>query len=538
VRRRSTPKATPKETPKAAVKKAATPATKHRRSVAVTPMTPASPGSPGRRVARWPDGKWKRALEKDAEMARDRGGGPDARSRLALRDVALTLRHGAQHGTTVKFTTAHPSLRPMPVPHPFRPDELALFDTHVRFVTAAPGGLVKPDAAELVSDEQKKPFADANAARMQELVDANGADALFLFTDGARQEGDHAEHRGEACAGAFVVCVGADPKAAGALRHQAQVPVAALACVYTAELCMIHDAFEYVIDNRATLFAGVADPKLVLVTDSKSSLESLRTTWLRRIGRKEQIVARQLFDLAALGVRTTLAFVFSHVGGAPGNAYVDDLATEACEDAGDAPDDDLWQVDTTRRMLLDRHNAIDSDVGRLVEPGEKVAGKARAFRFRHVPYLTYYRPSQRLPREMPRDAEVALYRARLGMLPAAGGVLHGFVELCPLCGHVDVIGRHGRTMEHLAKCLPAHSGGLLHLDIDTFWADPQLAVVQLAKATEYIAEVQRARGPQQPAAAAEPSSEPAPDSTPTNTSRSKRVLNKEKQTRGRNTKSI
>ncbi|MGH2927258.1 MAG: reverse transcriptase domain-containing protein, partial [Solirubrobacteraceae bacterium] len=83
----------------------------------------------------------------------------------------------------------------------------------------------------------------------------------------------------ERCAGAFVVCRGPDPSAPGARILTRSVGVPPIACVYTAELTVIDVALDYVLRNLDKLFGEQhASRKLVLVTDSKSSLESVQTT--------------------------------------------------------------------------------------------------------------------------------------------------------------------------------------------------------------------------------------------------------------------
>jgi ribonuclease HI len=362
-------------------------------------------------------------------------------------------------------------LRPLSTPHPFPPHELALFDTHVRFVTAAPGGLIKPkEPIEEWTDEVKKQFKDANTQRMQDLVDANGANALFIYTDGSREE----EQRGrnpERCAGAFVVCSGPRPNKRS-VKHEETVPAAPIACVYTAELLSIDKALAHVIANYEVLFAH-RPKRLVLVTDSKSSLESMRTTWLSRINRKEQDAVRKLHDLALLGIHTTLAFVFSHVGGAPGNDYVDKLATAGCTKYGTLWRDPVWNIDTTRRVLRNRHETVDKALAHA---------KGAKFRFRNVPDSVA--PSGDLPLEMPRWKERLVYRARVGMLPAAGGMLHGVKDDCPFCRAPAALGRDGKTIEHLVECVPRCAHPPVFLDIDDFWSDPNAAASALATTTK------------------------------------------------------
>ena len=392
----------------------------------------------------WPF-EWTRAKDKER----------DAKSGLALRDIALEMRVGAPFESKRDPRAMHKLYRPLPRPHPYAPHELALFDAHVRFVTSAPGDLVKPkEPVEEWPPEVLQQFCDANKKRMDQLVADNGADAVYIFTDGSRNE------ERDRCAGYYLVCVGPDPLAEGAcILHEDNVLASPVACVYTAELRSIDEALNYVLENVQTVFAEGRPRKLVLVTDSKSSLESLRTTWVRRIGYKEQEVCRRLFDLAMEKVDVTLAFVFSHVGGCPGNAAVDDKAGDACDHVGGRWCNDLWVTDTTRRMLNERHKEVDSAL--LCAAGdsdddssEEEEGDGPKFRFRHMPEALRGRPSGPLPRDMPRWKEKLIYRARVGMLLAAGGTRHYHDDVCPFCAECDVLGRGGATMEHLAHCVP------------------------------------------------------------------------------------
>ena len=427
-----------------------------------------------RAAAVWPPPGWRRTADDDAKA--------DAKYNDTLRDIGLRLLVNApnehKRGYDPRLQSA--DLRPLSTPHPFPPDELALFDTHVKFITAAPGGLIKPkEPIDLWSDEVKKRFADANAARMQELAAANGAKAIYVFTDGSREE-EHLGRNPERCAGAFVVCGGPLPTTS-AIKHAETVPTAPIACVYAAELLAIDKALGYVIANSADLFR-YRPKRLVLVTDSKSSLESMRTTWLSRISRKEQEATRKLHDLAKLGIHVTLAFVFSHVGGAPGNAHVDDLAAAGCKKYGTMWHDPLWNVDTTRRVLRDRHNVVDKALA---------AGSQAKFRFRNVPDSAA--PSGDLPADMPRWKERLVYRARVGMLPAAGGMLHGVEDECPFCRAPAVLGRDGRTIDHLVNCVPGCTRPPVQLVIGDFWSNPTAAASALATTTK-LAQVLSPRG--------------------------------------------
>ena len=191
----------------------------------------------------------------------------------------------------------------------------------------------------------------------------------------------------------------------------------------------------------------------------------------------EQSVTRLLFDLVALGMRVTLAFVFSHVGGAPGNDAADELAEKAREQhGGDWYGIPLWHTDTSRRINNNYHRAVD----------RSRIGKGR-FRFKNMPCEFGGAPSERLPQEMPRAHERLVYRARLGMMTSAGGLLHDAPESCPLCREPGAMGREGATIEHLVKCLPRYTWGPpLEIDLRQLWTEPALLGEQLSVANQIV----------------------------------------------------
>ena len=431
-----------------------------------------SQGDRTREDAVWPKPGWSRAACPDVPARRRCG---------ALRDLAFGMRHGAPHEKRrMDARVEHESLRDLPRAHPWAPHELRLFDSHVQFVVDAPRGLVKPKVMEVDEKrlaEQKRPFAEANAERIEQLVRQHGADAVFVYTDAARREEGNDDEVPECCAGAYVVCRGCDPNVRGSVLRKAQVAPSPIACTYTAELATIHDALLWVRDNEALLFGGGAPRRVVLVTDSKSALESMRTTWVRRIGQLEQETCRLLYDLACADVRVALAFVFSHMGGAPGNDYVDRVAVRAClSETGRRWDaTTLWHVDTTRRILRDHNRAVDA----------QLAATSDAFRFTRAPKRMRGAPSTPLPRDMQRPDEKLLFRARVGMLVEAGGMRHGEQAECPLCGEKE-LGRGGATMEHVLQCVPRYTTPPLVIEPTTLWESPSAAVAQLKKVRAFV----------------------------------------------------
>jgi hypothetical protein len=203
----------------------------------------------------------------------------------------------------------------------------------------------------------------------------------------------------------------------------------------------------------------------------------------------EQQTSRLLFDLATGGVDVTLSFVFSHVGGAPGNEYADQLAEEALKAVGrrwpgdvpprnrsrtiaHAPTQPLWHIDTTRRANNDRHRAADKTAGRRDDT-------TLSFRFRSMPLELLFAPSSPLPREMARKDEIAVYRARLGMLTRVGGSFAGQRADCPICHAADVLGRDGATFTHVVGCVRTRSRDIAHLQASKLWTNPRDAAATL-----------------------------------------------------------
>ena len=170
--------------------------------------------------------------------------------------------------------------------------------------------------------------------------------------------------------------------------QQRSVAVSPIACIYSSELSAIEAALTFVFAHLERIFGDRKNRNVVLVTDSKSSLECVRRTWQQRVGYVEQNVARRLFDLATSDIHTTLAFVFSHVGGAPGNEFVDKRAQAACNAVGRKWTNSLWLTDTARRILRNRHEQVD----RKAANGSNGDGEA-PFRFRNLPAKFGLQPS-------------------------------------------------------------------------------------------------------------------------------------------------
>ncbi len=289
----------------------------------------------------------------------------------------------------------------------------------------------------------------------------------------------------ESCAGAFVVCTTATPRVAADVLYRGQLAANPIACIYTAELLAIYEALKWVKANRTR--SGVAEcDRVVLITDSKSALESMKTTWLRRIANLEQRACRVLFELAtgAQPFHVTLAFVFSHTGGCPGNELADELATQALGTVGRRwREDELWDVDTTRRSRRDLNAVVHANM---------CPRAGMSFRARHLSDKRRspekLAPSERLPASLTREQEILLYRARVGTMPNVGGFLPRLPDPCPLCAKAAtaarrpppraVLGRNGAAIEHLLRC-PASE--MPALDPSVLWSDPVRAVGQLER---------------------------------------------------------
>ena len=423
-----------------------------------TPTAYVRRAGPGRQPnpASWPPADLDRTSSRYRDSTGFRG--------LALRDIGIRLHHGNNDGDTRKTTRF---MRPLPRVFPFAPQELAVFDNFVTFDTSAPRGLTKPENFEQLTPDQKREFADANAERVDRLQ-ADNPDALFAFTDGSRREGKF-----EACAGAYLISRTAQPVDADdpAIIHQGMVAANPIACIYTGELLPIYQALSYINAHRELL---PSSKRVVLITDSKSSLESVKTTWLRRIGHLEQRVSRLLYELSVTGVHVTLSFVFSHAGGCSGNAIADKFATYALGRVGHKWTGELWNVDTTRRIQRHFHDLVEDHLDRS------------KFRARNVPRNGRGKivPSERLPQSITRSDEILLYRARVGTMPDIGGFLHRVAQECPLCRE-EALGRDGATVDHLLECGRHYIEGLTST-CATLWEDPIKAVADL-RAIEAVA---------------------------------------------------
>ena len=399
-----------------------------------------------------------------------------------LRDIARALPPEAS-GRRADFA-ADPrkldkQLRPLPRIHPFSAQELGCFDEFVRFHTSPPGGLIKlHKPLDEWTPEEMAPYRAANERRM---LDLSTGDPIFVFTDGARTEASSST--AEAAVGYYVICDGPVPRTEGSpegprnIVRKAPVPVPPIACIYSAELGAITAALQYVADN----ISGFKGRKLVLITDSKSSLEAMQVSWLRRMGHLEQDATRHLHRIAAAHIHVHLAFVFSHVGGVAGNDLVDLGATKACKASNKwTGSSTLWHVDSTRRILQLRHAHVDSIVAYSADyaVGQRVAYNGRppwSFRFLHAPACA---PSAPLPRGMARSDERLVYRARLGIISDVGGVAHGSKDVCPFCRNSGKLGRGGKTVTHVAACTAQQQH--LALDTTTLWRDPPAAAATLA----------------------------------------------------------
>jgi ribonuclease HI len=410
---------------------------------------------------------------------------------MSLRAIGRRMRHDDPNhgGPGYDARQGDFSLRPLPTVMPYPPHELAVFDRHVTFTVSPPGDLTRPkEEVEQWPPEVRKQFADANEARMTALASRHGAHAIYAFTDGARQE-KVGELHDEACAGAYVICRGQDPRVSENRLLRGDVAVSPLACVYAAEVASLSAALRAALDNFDRVFGNVPEQErhLVIVTDSKSALDSMRCTFVRRLQFAEQTACRLLFDLATRGVHIELAFVFSHVGGVPGNEYADELARDARDRVGNKwPSTDkrrvrvepLWHIDTTRRINSLQHKRVDFTAGQREDT------ELLAFRFRSMPRTLRRAPSTALPRDIPRYEEIGLFRARLGMMTKIGGAFHDVLEDCPLCGEIGALGRDGATLMHVVNCFAKHTD-LPQLRIDDLWLSPSKAAETVRLYQEY-----------------------------------------------------
>jgi hypothetical protein len=115
----------------------------------------------------------------------------------------------------------------------------------------------------------------------------------------------------------------------------------------------------------------------------------------------------------------------------------DEYANEALETLDtSAP---IWRTDAVRLRRSAYNNLVDLALSRDCTSKEE---------FTFSPPLCY---------KLSRADEQLLFRTRMGCVPEIGGHLHVCPEEptifdCPLCNTVGVLGRNGKTIEHLNNC--------------------------------------------------------------------------------------
>jgi ribonuclease HI len=389
----------------------------------------------------------------------------DTQEHLSLRDVARDATLGDPEIDAAGRGAVTQVWYPRGAPYPLPPSELLYFDTHVRFISSPPGGLrkMKAPVSEWTAAE-KEPFIRANAERMAELRKI-APDAVYLFVDACVML-----HNGVKKTAAAFVISRAQEISDATWVIAGNAPLGRFASIYAAELSALNGGLLYVRSHCKELFAESSPRHLVVVSDSKSVLEALQVTWVRRMDDREQQASRVLLALAHEDITTTLAFVFSHLGVA-GNDEADYQALQAAEKRGERKHPLLkwWWVDTARHRRNAHHMVVDE------RNASGDAGVAH-FRAQHIPSSHGSGPRVKRMEGLSRPQEILLFRARLGIFTPTGNLLPSMPAAeCPLCGAPEAIGRAGTSITHLLTACAA----LPKKDTAILWTSPIEAAVHL-----------------------------------------------------------
>jgi ribonuclease HI len=318
-------------------------------------------------------------------------------------------------------------VEPLPEATPFftRMDKLHLLDEFIppsAFDASPPGGLVK-------SIHEEEELEAANRERMSKL----NKDAVFVFPDGsAAGEG----------ATAGVITGGVSVWYKGEEVAVLKFGHGQFGCSYTAEIRTVELLLEWLKEDGAELFPleNGRRPHVYIVTDSRSSISALATGPLRQTGRTEQSCWESMIDLAELKFSISFHFIFSHCGVA-GNDQADVYANEAMRSAQRNNTAPIWRKDAVRLRNSIYHAKRDEVLSESVTIRE-------SFCF-----------SPPLSLKLSRADEQLLFRARMDCIPEIGGHLHvcddQTIYDCPLCKSVGVLGRNGKTIEHVNNCTAA-----------------------------------------------------------------------------------
>lgn len=183
-----------------------------------------------------------------------------------------------------------------------------------------------------------------------------------------------------------------------------------------------------------------------------------------------------------MDLSSSLPLFFSHLDIA-GNELVDHDANDACQKIGfiNPPTSNDFKSGLYPCYGFAEYDTLRPPLHQLQDNYIISISDHKSFRFRN--YSSSPSPSLPIEARIPRQDETLLFRARLGIFSQIGGFLPNRLDPCPLCGTIDVLGRNGKTIEHLFKDCTATSDLREEVEgMDNFnilWDCPPVAVLIL-----------------------------------------------------------
>jgi len=183
-----------------------------------------------------------------------------------------------------------------------------------------------------------------------------------------------------------------------------------------------------------------------------------------------------------MDLSSSLPLFFSHLDIA-GNELVDHDANDACQKIGfiNPPTSNDFKSGLYPCYGFAEYDTLRPPLHQLQDNYIISISDHKSFRFRN--YSSSPSPSLPIEARIPRQDETLLFRARLGIFSQIGGFLPNRLDPCPLCGAIDVLGRSGKTIEHLFKDCTATSDLREEVEgMDNFnilWDCPPVAVLIL-----------------------------------------------------------
>eukprot|EP00744_Colponema_vietnamica_P004905 GILI01007257.1.p1 GENE.GILI01007257.1~~GILI01007257.1.p1 ORF type:complete len:810 (+),score=124.09 GILI01007257.1:147-2432(+) len=241
-------------------------------------------------------------------------------------------------------------------------------------------------------------------------------------------------------------------------------PAGSYACSYSAE-CRGADAglLDLVLANL-DLCKSVG--RLLWITDSRSLASALHKGCLLQTEFAEARIWKALLDLAALGVRVAVAWIFSHANSSQANEFVDELAGQAAV-APLLAEPPAWFIDAARHRFTPTFKQYLSTIPK--DPD--------------IPSRTL------VPRKLQKDLGIPSKLQRLlACLRSGVWAPLGFTEEhpdCPVCGSNQALGKL-RGVKHLFVC-PAQSAVSLRVthgveSYDSLWSPERTAFYRVAVA--------------------------------------------------------